>query len=103
VPHVPAAQKELDSRLARAIAPPSLPADFKRRVLARIEPDPDGLRFSEFIEVLDWIGFSSLAFAGIYLLEQSPNALLYTFWLAIAGGVGFGLWEGRNLLREFSP
>jgi anti-sigma factor RsiW len=97
-----AAQKDLDARLARAIVPPKLPADFKRRVLAEIEFEPEGLRFSDFIEVLDWIGYSSLALATIYLLEQSPNAALYVSWLAIAGGVAFGLWESRDLLRESS-
>ncbi len=95
-----AAQRELDARLARAIVSPKLSAGFKRRLLAEIESG--GLRFGDFLEVLDWIGYSSLALAAIYLIEQSPDANLYIFWLAVAGSVGFGFWEARDLLRDVS-
>ncbi|MGA8367713.1 MAG: anti-sigma factor family protein [Candidatus Acidiferrales bacterium] len=97
-----AAQKELDLRLARAITPPQLSIHFKRRVFAEIESEPDRMRLGDFLEVLDWIGYSGLALAAIYLLGQSPDPALYTFWVALAGGVGFGLWEGRDILRDFS-
>jgi hypothetical protein len=97
-----AGQQELDARLMRAIVSPTLSAGFKRRVLAKIESEPEGLRFGDFLEVLDWIGYASLALAAVYLLDQSPDANLYIFWLALAGSVGFGLWEARDLLRDFS-
>ncbi|MFZ3201885.1 MAG: zf-HC2 domain-containing protein [Candidatus Acidiferrales bacterium] len=96
------AQTDMDACLARAIVPPKLPSNFKRRVLAEIESEPDELGFGEFLEVFDWIGYAGLALAAIYLLEKSPNPALYTFWVALAGGVGFGLWEGRDILRDFS-
>ncbi len=97
-----AGQQELDARLARAIVPPKLSASFERRVLAEIKSRPEGLRFRDFVEVLDWIAYSGLALAAIYLLQQLPDASTDIFWLAVAGSMGFGLWEARDLLRDFS-
>jgi len=97
-----AGQQELDARLARAIVPPKLSAGFERRVLAEIKSRPEGLRFRDFVEVLDWIAYSGLALAAIYLLQQLPDASTDIFWLAVAGSMGFGLWEARDLLRDFS-
>jgi len=97
-----AAQRDLDARLSRAIAPPQLSPHFKRRVLAAIESQPEGLRLGDFLEVLDWIGCAGLALAAVFLLERTPNPALYTFWAVLAGGVGFGLWESRDLLRTLS-
>lgn len=97
-----AIQKNLDARLTRAIVPPQVPANFKRRVLVEIEARPEKLRFTDFAEALDWFGYSSLALAALYLLGQSPNPALYAFWIAIVGGIGFGLWEARHFIRDFS-
>jgi anti-sigma factor RsiW len=97
-----AAQKDLDARLARVIVPPQLSAHFKRRLLAEIESEPATLRFADFLEVLDWAGFSTLALAAFYALSQLPNANLYALWVVLAGSLGFGLWQARDLLRDFS-
>jgi Putative zinc-finger len=95
-----AGQQELDARLARAIVAPQLSAGFKRRVLAETKFRPEGLRFGDFVEVLDWIAYSGLALAAIYLLQQFPDASTDIFWIAATGSLVYGLWEGSKLLRD---
>jgi anti-sigma factor RsiW len=94
-----AIQRELDSRLARAIPQSALSPAFARHLAARMAAQRHAPRFRRLTSVLDWIGYLSLAYAAGRLIQQLPHAATWIGLTGLAASAAFGLWESGKALR----
>lgn len=93
-----AQQQELDLRLAKSLAAPSLSPAFAPRLAARMAAERRSPQFRWLPRILDGIGYLGMATAGAYLLQQLPHAAVGI--TVVAASSAFGLWEMGKALRE---
>jgi len=94
-----AEQRELDLRLAKSIAAPSLSPEFPGRLAARIAAEPRPREFRRLPRVLDAIGCLGIAATAGYLLQQLPHAGDWVGLVTLAASAAFALWETGKALR----
>ena len=95
-----AQQQELDLRLAKSLAAPSLSPAFGPRLAARIAAERRAPQFRWLPRILNGIGYLGMATASGYLLQQLPHAADYWVGLTvIAASAAFGVWEMGKALR----
>ena len=102
-------QKEIDAALSGAVIPPSLSADFKERLMHRVELEsverirfwsiPEGLNMAGYLFVAAAIGFTLqyivMFLMGVSLKSAFPeNFAVYTAVVASGAFVLGGLWMG---------
>jgi anti-sigma factor RsiW len=92
-------QRELDLRLAKSLAAPSLSPEFAGRLAARIAAEPRAPRFHWLPRALDAIGFLGIAAAAGCLLQQLPHAGDWVGLVTLAASAAFALWETGKALR----
>ena len=93
-----AEQQELDLRLAKSLAVPSLSPAFGPRLASRIAAERRAPQFRWLPRILDGIGYLGMATAAGFLLQQLPHAAVGV--TIIAASSAFGVWEMGKALRE---
>jgi anti-sigma factor RsiW len=94
-----AQQQELDLRLAKSLAAPSLSPAFAPRLAARIAAERRAPQFRWLPRILNGIGYLGMATASGYLLQQLPHAADWVGLTVIAASAAFGVWEMGKALR----
>jgi len=94
-----AEQRELDLRLSKSLARPSLSPAFAGRLASRIAVERRAPRQPWLPRILDGIGYLSLASAAGFLIQQLPNAGIWVGLAVLGASAAFGLWETGKALR----
>jgi anti-sigma factor RsiW len=94
-----AQQQELDLRLAKSLAAPSLSAAFDQRLAGRIALQRRTAELRWLPRILDGIGYLSMATAAGWLIQQLPHNGVWIGTIALAASAAFGVWETGKALK----
>jgi anti-sigma factor RsiW len=94
-----AQQQQLDLRLAKSLARPTLSPAFHANLAARIAVERRAPQFLWLPRTLDAVGYLSLASAAGYLIQQLPHAATWVGLVSLAASAAFGIWETGKALR----
>jgi anti-sigma factor RsiW len=91
-------QREIANALPQAIGGPALSPAFRQRLMRRVESEREE-RLSRAAEILDVLGYVSVAVIGAVLIEAllPPTALV---WVLAGASVGLAGWTSARLLRQ---
>jgi anti-sigma factor RsiW len=94
-----AEQQELDLRIAKSLAQPTLSPAFAANLSARIAVERRTPQSRRLPAILDAIGYLSIAATAGYLIQQLPHAGQWMGLGVLASSAAFCLWETGKALR----